>query len=271
MSKEAKLYLYQAALAIAVCSFIIWRPPFEALFSFDAPSSGALVGWIALAVMLVSLGYTLRKREFLQSPGKLIYWKAAHVATGLIFLALLVLHNNGQPGVGLGFFLNIIALLITLTGLWGVVKQGYIPAVMTDTLTDPVYKSEQQESVDRQVMEINESLSGCTEEFIEIYQRHVLPFTVITRPTAEHQKIMLQRCFGPDDINPNAAISDVKHLSEDEVNLFFEVAEKALDIVEIRRGQSYQKQMNRWLSWHIGFSVFIIICVFFHILSNYFF
>ena len=271
MSNEAKLYLYQAALVVATGAYIVWRQPFETAFSFDAPTDKAVAGWMTLAMMIVSLGYSLRKREFLQAPGQLIYWKAAHVATGFLFVALLILHANGQPGVGLSLFLNGLAGLITLTGMWGVIKQGYIPEVMTDTLIDPVYKSEQQESVDRLVIEIDERLDGATEEFKVIYQRHVLPFTVITLPTAEQQKVMLQRCFGPDDINPNAAIADVKHLSEGEVALFFEVAEKALDIVEIRRGQSYQRQMNRWLSWHVGFSVFILLCVFFHILSGYFF
>ena len=271
MNKEAKLYLYQAALLVVVGAYLAMLEPFETAFSFDTPTGRGLMGWATMAMMLVSLGYTLRKREFLQAPGRLIYWKAAHITTGFLFAALLIFHANGQPGIGLSVFLNSLAALITLTGLWGVIKQGYIPEVMTDTLIDPVYKSEQQDSVNRLIVEIDERLVNATEEFNEIYQRHVLPFTVIALPSEEQQKMMLQRCFGPDDINPNAAISDVKRLSGEEKTLFFEVAEKAMDIVEIRRGQSYQRQMNRWLIWHVGFSVFILLCLFFHILSNHFF
>lgn len=271
MNDESKQYLYQAVATLVIVGIIFWFKPFTPKFSFTPSEGQNNVGWITLVTLIVSLAYALRKREFLQAPGKLIYWKIFHIATGYLFIIFLLLHANGHLGGGLQLFQNIAAGVIVISGLFGVIKQGYVPQVMTDTLLDPVYKSELQNSVDKLMDEIDKVLRERSDEFKEIYQRHVLPFTVITLPTAEQQKTMLQRCFGPDDIDPNAAIKDVKHLDDQEVALFFEIAEKAMDVVEIRRGQSYQRQMNRWLTWHIGSSFLLVIFVFFHILASSYF
>jgi hypothetical protein len=271
MTDEAKKYLTLAMVVLAALAAIVYFPPFKTPFTFEQPPFIAWFGWVTFLFFGVSFIYTLRKREMLQTAGRLIIWKMAHIITGWLFVIFWLIHANGQPGEGLQFLISLAASGIAVTGLLGVFRQGYIPRIMTESLLDPVYKDELQDNVDQLLDEIDHLLHGSTESFHEVYQRHILPFAVIDHPSAEHQTSMLQRCFGPDDIDPNAAIEDVKHLDDGEVDLFFEVAEKVVDIIEIRRSQSYQQEMNNWIYWHVGLSLLLMIFVFFHVFTVFYF
>ena len=271
MTNEAKNLLLPLAITVVVMALISIDQPFHAKFVFDPADLRPAIGWAALALGLTSVAYSVRKRVYLQAPWALIIWKMAHVITGYVFLALMFLHANGTVGSGAQLLLSALAAGITLTGLWGIVSQGLIPKVMTDTLLDPVYKSEVADSVKKVLLEIKDLLKGASQPFNVLYQRHILPFITIKLPTADQHKAIVRRLFGPASADPNAAVKDLDPLSAEERDLFYNVAEKSLDIVELRLSQTYQARMNQWLLWHIGLSVMLGTTLLFHILAAYYF
>lgn len=271
MSAEAKTLLAPMIAAALILLLIGFNPPFSAEYSFRPRDPRPLLGWLTVACGAAAMIYSLRKRIYLQAPGALIYWKAAHVFTGYIFLALLSVHANGSFGLGAQILLWSLTAGLTATGIWGVFKQGFTPQLMTQTLLDPVYKSEVSDSVRKLLMEIGGQMEGRGKEFSGVYQRHILPFISIKYPTADQHKAIVRRLFGPATADPNAAVLDLDPLSGDDRDMFYSIAEKTLDILELRMSQTYQTQMNGWLPWHIILTALLGVTLLFHAAAAYYF
>lgn len=271
MTEESNILLVPAIGVAVALGAVAFAPPFGYEAAFFPHSPMPALGWAGLTFAMVSLAYSLRKRLFLQGPGALIFWKAAHVFTGYLFIVFVIYHSNGNVGAGLQLMLSGVSAGLLVTGLWGIARQGYTPGIMTKTLLDPVYKSEHQQTDNAILKEIASALNGKSHEFDSIYQRHILPFISIRLPSLEHHKAILRRCFGPATADPNAAVTDLANLSSEERSVFYEVAEKAVDLVELRLSKTYQRGMNTWLQWHTGLGVVIVSALFFHILAAFYF
>lgn len=271
MTDESNILLVPAIVVLAVIVSVSFMAPFghEALF-FPHSSMPAL-GWAGSAFALASLAYSLRKRLFLQGAGPLIFWKAGHVFTGYAFVIFILYHSNGTAGTGIQLMLSSIYAGLLVTGLWGIARQGHTPGVMTKSLLDPVYKSEIKETANKILGQIASVVNGKSHDFRDVYQRHILPFVSIRLPKLEHHKAILRRCFGPASGDPNAAVTDLTRLSPEERDAFYEAAEMAVDLVELRLSKRYQRGMNRWLQWHTGLGVVIVSALFFHILAAFYF
>ncbi|MBF0634702.1 MAG: hypothetical protein HQK85_08600 [Nitrospinae bacterium] len=271
MTEESKILLAMGMLVLAVVGAVGVAPPYgyEAVFFPHSPRPA--LGWAGAFFVLVTLAYSLRKRLFLQAPGALIFWKAAHVVAGYVLIILILFHSNGGAGAGAQFFLSLVSAGLLITGLWGIARQGHTPAIMTKALLDPVYKSEHRETDNLILAQIAAVVSGKSQAFGDIYQRHILPFVSISLPSLEHHKAILRRCFGPASADPNAAVTDLANLSPEERGVFYEAAEKAVDLVELRLSKTYQRGMNQWLQWHIWLSAIIVSVIFFHILASFYF
>lgn len=271
MTEESKILLAPAIPLLAVAAAVGITAPFgyEAVFFPYSPRPA--LGWIGAMFLLATLAYSLRKRFFLQAPGSLIFWKGAHVLAGYVFIVLILFHSNANAGAGAQFSLSVVSGGLLITGLWGIARQGHTPAIMTKALLDPVYKSEHMETDNLILGQIASVVSGKSQGFGDVYQRHILPFVSIALPSLEHHKAILRRCFGPASADPNAAITDLAQLSPEERNAFYDVAEKAVDLVELRLSKTYQRGMNQWLQWHIWLTAIIVSVLFFHILASLYF
>jgi hypothetical protein len=271
MTEESNILLAPAIAIIAVVIAVAFTAPFgyEAVFFPHSPIPA--LGWAGAVFALVTLAYSARKRLFLQGSGALIFWKAGHVFTGYIFIVLVVYHSNGSVGTGIQLMLSVICAGLLVTGLWGIARQGHTPGVMTKSLLDPVYKSEIKDTANMILGQIASVVNGKSHDFRDVYQRHILPFVSIRLPRLEHHKAILRRCFGPVSGDPNAAVTDLVRLSQEERDVFYEAAEKAVDLVELRLSKRYQRGMNRWLQWHTGLGVVIVSTLFFHILASFYF
>lgn len=271
MTEESTILLAPAILVLAaVATFSVTAPfGYEAVFFPYSPRPA--LGWAGAIFLLVTLAYSLRKRLFLQAPGALIFWKAAHVLAGYVFIVLVLFHSNASAGVGAQFSLSAVSGGLLITGLWGIARQGRTPAIMTKALLDPVYKSEHRETDNLILAQIASVVGGKSQGFRDVYQRHILPFVSISLPSLEHHKAILRRCFGPASADPNAAVTDLAQLSPEERGVFYEAAEKAVDLVELRLSKTYQRGMNQWLQWHIWLSAITVSVLFFHILASLYF
>jgi len=271
MTDESNILLVPAVVVLAVVISVSFMTPFgyEAVFFHHSPMPA--LGWAGSAFALASLAYSLRKRLFLQGPGHLIFWKAGHVFTGYIFSILVLYHSNGGVGTGIQLMLSAICAGLLVTGLWGIVRQGHTPGVMTNALLDPVYKSEIKETANKILGQIASVVNGKSHDFRAVYQRHILPFVSIRLPRLEHHKAILRRCFGPVSGDTNAAVTDLARLSPEERDAFYEAAEMAVDLVELRLSKRYQRGMNKWLHWHTGLGVALVSALFFHILASFYF
>ena len=272
MTREAKVWLAISFLFAGGVGFIFRQGPSAPSWGFAPDPMPPMLGWVAVGLAFFTILYAWRKRELLQAPGRLIWWKWAHMVAGFGFTLLWIWHADttlGHAPVQWGMTATIFGLFAT--GVWGLFVHGSVPSVMNETLIDPVYKDALKGSAGDLVVEIGAMITGRSAEFDQVFQRHLLPFIVIENPSADVQKSMLQRLFGPGDLDRNAAVHDVMKLTDAERDLFYEVAEKALDVVEIRRSLTYQGRMNNWLSWHVALTVGLVLFLVFHVLSSFYY
>ncbi len=270
MTDEAYRLLALSAATVLIAFGIGFVEPFAYERSFGSFSIKPYFGWLTLLFAIVSALYSLRKRVVIQLPGRLIVWKLAHIILGLTVLVLMYLHSGGAMGQGASLAVNLLVVGLLLTGVWGIINQGLIPRIMTESLEDPVYKSELQDDVNEMLKEISDDLDEQSPEFNRIYQRHILPAITLEHPTEGNQKALYQR-YDPSSNDPTAAIQDLNAMSLGEIEDFYQMAEKVMDIVEIRRSQTYQRNMNHWLVWHVGMTAALGVALFFHVLASLYF
>lgn len=270
MTREARLLFLCSACAALAAGAVALARPFAVEASFDVSMARPAFGWVTLALVILSALYSLRRRLFLQWPGELKVWKAVHVLIGLLSVVTMLLHSGGGAGEGLALLICGMMAAVALSGVWGVTAQGTVPRIMTATLQDPVYKSELQDNVAGLLGEISSGLARRSPRFQKVFQRHILPAISIDRPNIKSQNAFLLR-YDPVSVDPNAASRDMGPLDDDERDIFYSMAEKTLDIIEIRRSQTYQRMMNQWLVWHIGLTALLLTMIFFHILASWYF
>lgn len=271
MTKDAKIFLALALTPVIAIIALVLIEPFTPAPSFEPFTLGAILGWSALLALAVAMAYSYRKRITRQGVGSLYTWRVIHCATGYLFLILLFIHANGQLGMESQFILSVISIGIALSGVWGMAVQELYPKWITSTLVDSVYKDELKDDVNELLHKISKSIEGRSDDFNSAYQKHILPYVTINQPTITTYKDMKDRLLGKSSDHSHAAVNDLDKLMKAERNEFLLVAHNALDLMEIRLNQSYQRRMNGWLIWHIGLSVLLLVVLFSHIMASFYY
>ena len=102
---------------------------------------GIVFGSLALAVMIFECLISLRKKYPASPVGRLQTWLRAHVWLGLLTILLVFCHSGFHWGRGLASSLMWLFVLVTLSGIAGVMLQNYIPVRMSQLVKrETVYR-----------------------------------------------------------------------------------------------------------------------------------
>ncbi|MBI3693808.1 MAG: hypothetical protein HY238_03070 [Acidobacteria bacterium] len=125
-----------SALIGALCAVLYL---FYALRAPNGPTGGSLVGLIfafaGTAVIVFECLLSLRKKYPASPFGRVQTWLKAHVWLGLLAFLLILFHAGFRWGSGLAALLMWLFVIITLSGIWGLALQTYIPRRMTELVT----------------------------------------------------------------------------------------------------------------------------------------
>ncbi|WP_455209277.1 FAD-dependent oxidoreductase, partial [Kaarinaea lacus] len=89
---------------------------FSISFLWQDPFWKQVTGYSVLALSVIGLVMSLRKRWRVFKLGDFNYWRVLHIALGVTVLAVLLLHTGLQLGTNLNFALMLTFLGIALTG-----------------------------------------------------------------------------------------------------------------------------------------------------------
>jgi len=107
-----------------------------AWMSPNGPSGGSIPGLIfAFAgtfIIIFECLLSLRKKYPASPIGRVSWWLRAHVWLGLLSFLLILFHTGFQWGQGLAALLMWLFVLITVSGIFGVVLQTWIPSRMME-------------------------------------------------------------------------------------------------------------------------------------------
>lgn len=111
----------------------------------NGPRGGSVPGLIfafsGTGLIVFECLLSLRKRYPASPFGRVHTWLKAHVWLGLLSLLLILFHAGWRWGRGLESWLMWIYVLITLSGILGLILQHYIPGRMTEmTPRETIYE-----------------------------------------------------------------------------------------------------------------------------------
>ena len=110
-----------------------------AMLAPSGPTGGSLMGLLfgfaGTALIVFECLLSLRKKYPASPFGRVQSWLMAHVWLGLLAFLLILFHAGFHWGRGLASLLMWLFVIITLSGIYGLALQGYVPRRMTELVT----------------------------------------------------------------------------------------------------------------------------------------
>ena len=110
-----------------------------AAFAPGGPRGGSTAGltfaFLGTGVIVFECLLSLRKKYPASPFGRVSVWLRAHVWLGLLSFLLILFHSGFRWGHGLAWVLMWLFAIITVSGLFGLGVQNYLPRLMMEKLT----------------------------------------------------------------------------------------------------------------------------------------
>jgi hypothetical protein len=129
-----------------------------------------LTGLVGLAGVAGVMTYPARKTVYRRRAGALRYWLLAHVYSGIIAAAVLLIHGGSHGGSLLTLVLMLWFDATILTGLFGVACYVVVPRIMTSIEGDPLLIEDlegRREELRAELEKINRTCDDETRELID--------------------------------------------------------------------------------------------------------
>jgi len=149
------------ATAGALAAIVIYG--IYALLTANGPDGGSAVGlffaFTGTGVIVFECLLSLRKKYPASPCGRVKTWLRAHVWLGLLSFLLILCHAGFRWGHGLAYVIMWMFLIITLSGIYGLAMQNYIPRRMTQLVTrETIY-----EEIPNMIRQLREDASARVE------------------------------------------------------------------------------------------------------------
>jgi hypothetical protein len=174
-------------------------------------------------------------------------WIQAHVYLGALAMVAVVLHAGGLPRGSFGWWLFLLSLWTTLSGLLGVFLQKALPAALSEGLRVEALYERIPDLVDRLVAEADALLTEVSDVLDRFYQQDLRPRLAALRPSWGY--VFDVRAGRERALEPLRQISayvgaDEKLKVEDLVSLYTEK-------IELDAQWSVQRVLRHWLWLHV--------------------
>src|SRR5882672_3749934 len=102
---------------------------------------GLIFGTIALSIFVFAALLGVRKKIVLWRIGTVQRWLRAHIWLTLLTIPLVILHSGFRLGGPMTTLIIILYVIVMVSGIYGLVLQHYMPAVMMERLpAESVYE-----------------------------------------------------------------------------------------------------------------------------------
>lgn len=157
--KQQKWIVRTSAVGVlAAILYIIY-----ALRTPNGPRGGTAMGLVfaftGTALIIFEVLLSLRKRYPASRLGQVQTWLRAHTWLGFLSFLLIFFHAGFRWGGGLSSLLMWLFTIITLSGIFGLIVQNYLPRRMTELVT--------RETIYEQIPEVIQSLRVEADERVE--------------------------------------------------------------------------------------------------------
>jgi hypothetical protein len=233
------------------------------LYVWDAPRHdgkwgstwcGLAMGVAALAVMVFLVGLGLKRRVPHWRLGRAQTWLRGHIWLGVLLVVLVALHAAFAIGGTLTLWMWILLALITVSGIFGVLLQQFIPSLLLHNVPGETVAQQ----LDRQIAALPDLAervlkNQTNDAIVRFHREHMQPYFVgstsrLGRGAGSETLFQSLRIMTPTDTH-----GDVNQLEE---------------LCRHRRQLLHQKRMMRlmfsWLIVHVPLSWTLLIMTIAH-------
>lgn len=225
---------------------------------------GTLAALLMLGAAFLGLRRRLTKFSLKHRLGKAQAWLQFHLYGGALCLLLVFMHTGFRVPHGvLTWWLWLLSIWVTVSGLFGVFLQKWIPRLMSSGLAMEVL----YERIPELVAEIRERANGlvqdCTETLQEFYRKHVA--YALAQPQANLIYYV--------DIT-GGAHARLKHFEHVRALLVAEEKEKLNQLescykakLEIDAHYTLQRALRWWMVLHVPASLVLLVLLGLHVFA----
>jgi hypothetical protein len=250
---------------------------------------GYALGTIAALLILVLMGYGIRRRVFGAKVGNAAGWLSIHVYFGLCTLVVASLHCGFHFGRNIHTIAYALMCLVVASGCWGVYAYLRYPALLVRTRGNSSREQllRQISDFDKQALSLAGSLNAALREFvIDAIRRTRIGGGLWAQLTARDESALLlapplhpglatvvsnagQRVFI--DVLSRHATGGNQETRETLEKLLKVAGQKAVVQRKLQRDLQLQGLMQFWLYLHLPLSFGLLMALAIHIFAVFFY
>jgi hypothetical protein len=242
--KEPRNLMVTAAVAfvfLLVWAITAWLWPYS-----PKRGMGLVFGIFAALAFVFEMLYPSR-RPRARPLGTARAWIQAHVYMGALAMVAVVIHAGGLPHGGFGWWLFLLSLWTTLSGLLGVWAQKTLPLALAEGLRVEALYERIPSLVEQLVEEADTLLAECSDVLDRFYQQELRPGFATPRPSWSYVfdvRSGRERALGPLRQIAGYVSAEEKPKVDDLTNLYTEK-------LELDAQWSVQRVLRFWLWLHV--------------------
>ena len=223
---------------------------------------GLTYGWAAAFFLIGAALYGIRRRMLNYDIGRSHTWVQFHVYGGVLFLLLVFMHSGFRlPSGTLTWWVWLLSIWITLSGIAGVALQKWIPKMLSSGLAiEVVY-----ERIPELVNQISESaerlLESCTEPVQVFYEKNLAAALMTPQP----RLIYYLDITGGIQSRIRQFQYLRRFLSSEEKDTLDRLESMYKTKLELDAHYTLQKALRWWLYMHVPVSLILLVLVALHL------
>ncbi len=259
MSEPRWLWGFLAAVA---GSFLIYEA--TALTSEISPGNwlGLTYGWLAAVFMYAASFYAVRRRMLDRGLGRSKVWLQFHLYGGTLSAIFVLMHTGfSLPSGVMNWGLWLLSMWITVSGLFGVLLQRWIPEVLASGLSVEAIYERIPQLVDQVREKSRQIVEACSDPVKDFYRVNIAP--ALTAPT--HRLIFFLDVTG--GIQSQLGQFDYlrRVLPPDEKERLHDLQQLYRTKLELDAHYTLQKPLRWWLYTHVPLSLVLLVLILLHI------
>lgn len=224
--------------------------------------AGLTFGILAALLMLLEVLYALRRRLLIKPLNTGQAWLQVHVYGGTLAAIFVLIHMGFRwPHGWFGLMLFALTLLVTLSGLFGVILQKTVPMTLTSSIgVEAIYERIPDMVADLR-SQAGETIKGASDMLQRFYGSHVQP--ALTGPAVSFAYLV--------DINTGRErlVTDFKgiqsFLAGEDVARADELQRLVTRKMDLEAHYTWQNVLRRWLLLHVPLAMLLVAAIVAHI------
>ncbi len=229
---------------------------------------GLTYGILASLLMVGAAFYGIRRRKPGLNIGKSQTWVLFHIYGGTMFMLLVFMHSGFHfPAGALNWWLWGLSLWVTISGLFGVALQQWLPKILTSGLSVEAVYERIPELIAQIRTRAEKLIETCTDPVQEFYRKNIAVALAAPQP----KLIYYLDITGGIQSRTRQFEYLRRVLSADEQEKLDRLESMFKTKLELDAHYTLQKALRLWLYTHVPLSIVLLLLVALHLYAVWYY